>query len=106
MNAATGKSETFIIEGEVQSVSLKDGTAYVVIGKGSQQVITEFSNVSNIVEKTSITGKEVTATITDSEGKEQTITGEAEYIKIDSDGNYTVYVNGQFIDYDAITSVK
>lgn len=107
---AAGKKNTFIIEGPVDHVQLKDGEAYVVIGSSGDPkniVTTAFSNVRNIVEKTSITGRTITAEIADksSENGKKTITGVAEYIKIDEQNNYTVYVNGQFVDYNDIISV-
>lgn len=101
----TGTKGTVIIEGEVQSVSMKNGVPYVVIGTGGQKIEVPYSDVQNIVENTSVTGREVTATFTDSEGKEQIISGTAEYIKVTSEGTY-VYVNSQLIDFNNITSVK
>ena len=102
---AAGTKETVIIEGEVQSVTMKNGTAYVVIGTSGKKVEIPYSDVQNIVENTSVTGREVTGTIKDNEGKEQTITGTAEYIKITKEGTY-VYVDGQAVDFNNITSVK
>ena len=100
-----GTKETVIIEGEVQSVSMKNGVPYVVMGTSDKKVEIPYSDVQNIVENTSVTGREVIATITDSDGKEQTISGTAEYIKVTSDGTY-VYVNSQFVNFNNITSVK
>lgn len=102
---AEGKTETFIIEGKVQGIQLKEGKPYVVIGSGNQQVVTEFTNVKNIVEKVSVTGRQIVAEVTTEEGK-KTVKGEAEYIKIDSNNHYSVYVNGEFVDYDDIISVS
>lgn len=102
---ASGTEETVIIEGEVQSISMKNSVPYVVIGTSGKKVEIPYSDVQNIVENTSVTGREVTATITGSDGKEQTISGTAEYIKVASDGTY-VYVDGQAVDFNNITSVK
>lgn len=102
---AAGTKETVIIEGEVQSVSMKDGVPYVVIGTGDKKIEVPYSDVQNIVENTSVTGREVTATIIDSDGNEQIVSGTAEYIKVTSEGTY-VYVNGQLVDFNNITSVK
>ena len=105
-----GVKEKYTIEGEVDHVSLKDGNAYVVIGTADDKhkVTVAFSDVKNIVEKTSITGRTVIAEVSDStsENGKKTITGVAKYIKIDENNNYTVYVNDQFINYDDIISVK
>lgn len=101
----TGTIETVIIEGEVQSISMKNGVPYVVIGISGEKIELPYSDVQNIVQNTSITGREVTATITDSNGKEQMISGIAEYIKVTAAGTY-VYVKGQFIDFNQITSVQ
>lgn len=103
---AEGKEEEAILEGKVTRVTLKDGEAYVVIGTGKDEMITSFSSVINIVEKTSITGKQVTAKVTNGEGVESTLTGEVDYIKIDSQGSYFVSVNDQLIAYDDIVSVQ
>ena len=108
---ATGKDITYIIEGPVDHVVLKDEKPYVVIGKSDDPkkvITTEFSNVKNIVEKTSITGRTVTAEVSDNkvEGGKRTITGVAEFIRIDPDNDYTVYVNGEYIKYKDIVSVK
>ena len=101
----SGENQSVVIEGKVESVTMKDGKPWVVIGTGSSKVETEYSNVQSIVENTSITGKEITATIKNADGKDETITGIAEYIKITSSGTY-VYVDGQFIDFDEVDSVK
>lgn len=100
-----GTVETVIIEGEVQSVSMKNGVPYVVIGMSGQKIELPYSDVQNIVQNTSVTGREVTATITDSEGKEQVISGTAEYIKVTASGTY-VYVGGKLVDFNQITSVQ
>ncbi len=102
---AAGTKETVIIEGEVQSVTMKNGVPYIVIGTSGKKVEIPYSDVQNIVENTSVTGREVTGTITNSDGKEQIISGIAEYIKITKEGTY-VYVDGQAIDFNNITSVK
>lgn len=100
-----GNMQSVIIEGEVQKVTLKDGTPYVVIGTGSQVLEIPYSDVKNIVENTSVTGREVTAEIKNEDGKTETITGIAEYIKVTSEGTF-VFVNGKFVDFNDITSVK
>lgn len=102
---AAGAKESVIIEGEVQSVSMKNGVPYIVMGISDQKVEVPYSDVQNIVENTSVTGREVTATITDNEGEEQIISGTAEYIKVTSEGTY-VFVKGQLVDFNNITSVK
>lgn len=103
--ADNGEKVNVIIEGEVQSIKMKDGKAEVVIGTGSEQIVTSYDNVQNIVENTSVTGREVTGTYIDSSNKEQTVTGKVEYIKITSEGTY-LYVNGQFIDFNDVETVK
>lgn len=100
-----GKKQSVIIEGKVENIAMKDGKPYVVIGTGTSKIETEYSNVQSIVENTSVTGREVTATVVNSEGKKEQIKGTVEYIKITSEGTY-VYVNGQFIDFDDIEVVQ
>lgn len=100
-----GTVQQVIIEGEVQSITMKSGTPYVVIGMGSQKLEIPYSDVQNIVENTSITGREVSATVIDEEGSKIEVSGEAEYIKVTTAGTY-VYVNGYFIDFNDIESVK
>lgn len=100
-----GTSQSIIIEGEVHKVALKNGTPYVVIGTGDKTLEIPYTDVQNIVENTSVTGREVTATVSDSEGDIQIVEGIAEYIKVTSDGTY-VYVDGQFVEFNNITSVK
>lgn len=102
---ANGKDESVIIEGEVLGIEMKEGSPYIIIGTGKEKVSIDFTDVQNMVEKPSITGKKVTAVVTDSSGNKTTIEGTAEYIKIKSDGTY-VYVNEQFVDFDDITTVK
>ena len=100
-----GSQQQVIIEGEVQSINMKNGTPYVVIGLGSQQLEIAYSDVQNIVENTSITGKEVSATIIDTEGNKIKVSGTAEYIKVSTEGTY-VYVDGNFVNFNDIESVK
>jgi len=102
---AAGTKEAVIIEGEVQSVTMKDGVPYIVIGTSGKKVEVPYSDVQNIVQNTSVTGREITGTIIDSNGKEQIISGTAEYIKVTSEGTY-VYVDGQAVDFNNIISVK
>ena len=106
---AEGVEEDIIIEGEVLGIEMKDGDPYMVIGSGSKKVVIAFENVQSVVEKPSITGKTVTGTYKDKEGKTQTITGIAEYIKIQKSGTL-VYVKGEsegiFIEFDNISEVK
>lgn len=102
----SGEEETYTVEGKVSGVSLKEGIAYVVIGKGEEKVTAAFSNVTSVVEKVSITGRKVTAHIPGDNNQMQTIEGIAEYIKIDSKGKYQVCVQGQFIDYEDIVTVE
>ena len=102
---ADGKNEDVIIEGEVLGIEMKDGKPYVIFGTGDKQVVVDFENVQNIVQTPSITGKEIKATYTDSEGKESTITGTAEYLKITQSGTH-VYVNGVYVDFDDVVTVS
>lgn len=102
---ADGKEESVIIEGEVLGISMKDGDPYIIIGTGKEQVVVDFKNVQNMVEKPSITGKKVTATYTDSNGDKVSVTGTAEYIKIKSSGTY-VYVDGQFVNFKDVETVE
>ncbi|WP_410496708.1 flagellar hook capping FlgD N-terminal domain-containing protein [Cellulosilyticum sp. ST5] len=104
-----GTKESIIIEGEVLGIEMKNGSPYMVIGTGKEKVSIDFNKIQNIVDKPSITGKTVTGTYTDSEGKVQTITGTAEYIRIEKAGTF-VYVRGekegQFVNFNHITLVE
>lgn len=100
-----GTIEQKIIEGEVLEVILEEGDAYVIIGTGEDAMKIPFENVQNIIENPSITGREVTYKTTDEDGKEIEATGVVEYISITEESTY-VYVNGEFVDFDDLTSVK
>ncbi len=104
-----GTKESIIIEGEVLGIEMKNGNPYMVIGTGEKKISIDFNNIQNVVDKPSITGKTVTGTYTDSEGATQTITGTAEYIRIEKSGTL-VYVKGQkegqFINFNNITLVE
>ncbi len=106
---AEGVEEDIIIEGEVLGIEMKEGKPYVVIGTGDSKVVIDFENVHNVVEKPSITGKTVTGTYTDKDGKEHSITGIAEYIKIQKSGTL-VYVKGQdegkYVEFNNISLVE
>ena len=93
--------EKAIIEGEVLGVVMKEGNPYVVLGTGEHKMEIEFKKVQNVVEKPSITGKHVTATIKDKDGNEVKIEGIAEYVAILKNEEY-VYVSGQFVALDDI----
>ena len=101
---SNGQEEDIIIEGEVLGIEMKKGDPYVVIGTGNDKVSIPFTDVKNMVQKPSITGKEISATYIDSEGKQQTVTGTAEYLKIKKNGTY-VYVEGIFVNFDDIKTV-
>ena len=103
--SASGEKVSSVIEGEVLSIKMVDGKANVVIGTGSSQVVTPYDNVQSIIENKGVTGREVTATITNSSGKEETITGVVEYVKVTSDETL-LYVNGQFINFNDVETVK
>lgn len=93
--------EKAIIEGEVLGVVMKEGKPFVVLGTGEHKMEVEFEKVQNVVEKPSITGKHVTATIKDKDGNEVKVEGIAEYVAILKDIEY-VYVEGQFVPLDEI----
>lgn len=100
-----GKEINSIIEGKVLSVEMDKNEPYVVIGTGDKRVLIPFKNSQGIIQTPSITGRQVTATIIDSNGETKTISGEAEYIKITSSGTQ-VYVDGQFVNFNDIKTVK
>lgn len=100
-----GIEEAVIIEGEISSINMKDSEPYLVIGTGSKKVELAFTDIQNIVEKPTVTGRVVTATVTDANGNKEAVEGVAEYIYINKEGTY-VYVNGQMVDFDDIESVK
>lgn len=103
-NTTTGEEETVTVEGEVLGITMKDGKPYMIIGTGSGAVEVDFDNISNVVEETSITGRQVTGTYIDANGDKQTVEGTAEYILIDSTGTY-VYIDGHFVAFDDVTTV-
>ncbi len=104
-----GTKEDVIIEGEVLGIEMKDGNPYMIIGTGKDKVTIDFNDIQNVVETPSITGKTVTGTYIDANGEKQTITGIAEYIKIEKAGTM-VYVNGEsegvFVKFENISLVK
>lgn len=100
-----GKEQDVIIEGEVKGIQMVSGKPYVLIGTGKSQMSIPYSNVANIVENTSITGREVKATIVDANGNKQTITGSVDYIKTLADGTY-VCVNDQWINFNDIELIQ
>lgn len=102
---ADGKMQNVVIEGKVDSIQMKDGKPYVVIGTGQQQHVVEMSQVKNIVEKEGIIGKEVTGKYIDSTGQEHSVTGKVDYIKVTEDSTY-VYIDGKEVDFDNITVIK
>ena len=102
---ASGEKEDVIIEGEVQGIQMKDNKPYVIIGTGTSQVTISYDNVQNIVENTSITGREVTATYTDENNQTSPITGIVDYIKVTAEGTF-VYVDGKLINFNNVSVVK
>ncbi len=99
-----GVENKVIIEGEVQGIAMKDGSTYVTIGEGKNKVEVNFTDVQNIVEKPTLTGRWITGTYKDKEGKEQVIEGKVDYIKIEDEDTY-VCVNDQFVDFNDIVTV-
>ena len=57
-----GVENKVIIEGEVQGIAMKDGSTYVTIGEGKNKVEVNFTDVQNIVEKPTLTGRWITGT--------------------------------------------
>ena len=102
---SAGVNEDVVIEGEVLGIRMKDQTPYLIIGTGESKVEIDFNNVQNIVEKPTITGRKISASMIDEEGNEQTVTGIAEYIKITKSGTY-VYVDGKFVEFEDIEIVE
>ena len=102
---ASGEEISVVIEGEVQGIQMIDGKPNVVIGTGDSKIVVSYDNVQNIVENTSVTGREVTATITNADGKPETISGKVEYIKVTSEGTY-LHVNGKFVDFKDVQTIK
>jgi flagellar basal-body rod modification protein FlgD len=102
---AEGVEEDVVIEGEVQGIRMKDEVPFLVIGTGTNKVEIDFNDVQNIVEKPTITGRKISATLTGEDGNEQTVTGIAEYIKITKAGTY-VYVDGKFVEFEDIETVE
>ncbi len=107
---ADGTEKTVMVEGEVQGIEMKNGLAYMVIGTDKNKMTVSYSELKNMVETPSITGRYVTATYKDSDGKDQTIEGIAEYILIGENNSYSVYVKGkekaQLVDYYSIKHIK
>ena len=102
---ASGEKEDVIIEGEVKGVEMKDQKPYVVIGSGTSQMTIPYENVQTIVENTSITGREVTATYTNNNNQTVTVTGTVDYIKVTAEGTF-VHVDGKLINFNNVTTVK
>ncbi len=104
-NSETGKEEDIIIEGEVLQIEMKDSDPYVIIGTGDKKVTVSLSDVQNVVDKPSLTGKYVTGKVINAEGVEEQIAGTVEYIAIEKENTY-LYVNGQFINFDDLETVQ
>lgn len=100
-----GVEEDVIIEGEVVGVTLKKEQPYLIIGSGEKAVEVDFNKVQNIVDKPTLTGKKITATIKNEQGEEQLVEGLAEYIKIKKGGTY-IYVNGIFVPFEDVQTIK
>ena len=105
MDNAKGEKQNVIIEGEVQAIEMDGGKPSVIIGTGEEKITIPYDNVQNIVENTSITGREVKGTYTDSEGNKKEITGKVDYIKILSEGTY-VCIDDKWVDFDDIELIK
>lgn len=93
------------IEGEVVELKFKEGQPYVVFGNGTHQLDVNFENVKNIVEKPTITGRNVTAMVKDYNGNFVEISGIAEYVSTSKDKTY-VYVANHLVDFNQISSIK
>ncbi|WP_054738617.1 flagellar hook assembly protein FlgD [Cellulosilyticum ruminicola] len=100
-----GKDVESVIEGKVLSVEMDKNEPYVIIGTGDKSVKIPFKNSQGIIQTPSITGRQITATTVDSNGNSETVSGEAEYIKITSAGT-EIYVNGKFVNFTDIKTVK
>ena len=105
MNTKTGVEEDVVIEGEVLGLKMNNQKPYLVIGTGADKVEIDFEKVQNVVEKPSITGKVITATITAADGTKKAVSGIAEYVAIKKAGTY-VYVDGQFVEFEDVETVS
>jgi flagellar basal-body rod modification protein FlgD len=102
-NSETKQKE--LIEGEVKYVKMEDGKPYVVIGTGDEEIAAPLTNVLNVVDEPTITGKIIRATVKDSEtGDEKTIEGPVDFIRIKDEKMYVV-VNGEEISFDDVDKV-
>lgn len=103
---AKGEEENIVFEGEVKGIEMVDGKPHVLIGTDvGKQLSIDYESVQNIVENTSVTGRKVTAKVSDSEGNTKVISGVAQYIKVTADGTY-VYVDGQLINFNDISTIE
>lgn len=103
--AEDGSLTMVTIEGEVSKINLKNSKPYVVIGNSTGNYEIDFDNVQNVVQNKSVTGREIEANYYNSNGEQTKVSGIAEYIRVDSEGT-KVYVDGKFVNFNDITSVK
>lgn len=118
---ADGKTENFLVEGEVLEVIMEASKPYVVMGTGKESVKISLEKVQNIVEKPTITNKYVTGSviekIKDEQGKETgetktiKVSGKVQYVKMNKEDTYA-YVydeekkNYYFVDFDNLETIK
>lgn len=102
---ASGIDESFVIEGRVLEVRMKDDKSYVVVGEGSEAVEVELENVQNIVEVPSITDKWINGTFENEEGIEEQISGIVQYVVVTKEDTYAC-VEGKYIPFKQINTIK
>ena len=100
-----GEDQNIIIEGEVKGIKMVSGKPHVLIGTGKSQISVPYTNAINIIEKTSITNREATASYVDAEGNKKEVTGIVDYIKILNDGTY-VCINDEWVNFNDVELIK
>lgn len=97
--------KTFMYEGEVHQIVMKEGSPYVVIGTGDNAVTIPVEDVENVIDKPTITGKHAKGTLIDEEGNETVIEGIVDYLLVIGD-EIQVSINGILIPFDQLESVS
>lgn len=93
------------IEGSVRHINMKNGTPYVVVGSGDAAIEAKLDLLENVVEKESLTGKNVIGSYYNNETEEyENVQGKVEYILIRDEITYAI-VNGREISLKDIEKV-
>ena len=113
--AGEGQEEVELVFGKVEGIVKQDGIDYLLIGDETYETSavtavmdsmpTDTTTDENILQSANLIGKVVTATITDEEGQEVTITGIVEKITINQGIIYAT-INGENVELSHIEEIS